>query len=58
MTIAQEYFKNQYDAYLRLKTQMELQDLETELELEQESFEQDNLYSDDFLDFIDEMADD
>jgi len=58
MTIVQEYFKHQYDAYLRLKTQMELQDLETELELEQESFDQDNLYSDDFLDFIDEMADD
>jgi len=57
MTIAQHYFQNQYDAYLRLKNQMELQDLETELELEQESFEQDNLYSDDFLDFIDEIAD-
>ena len=56
MTIAQQYFRNQYDVYLRLKNQMELQDLETELELEQESFDQDNLYSDDFLDFIDEIA--
>ena len=34
MTNLQQYFKKSYDAYLRLKNQMELQDLEVELEYE------------------------
>jgi len=58
MTNLQYYFHKNYQAYLDLKNKFELQDLETELELEQESFDQDNLYSDDFLDFIDEITDD
>ena len=61
MTIAQSYFQHQYDVYLRLKSQLELQDLESELsfenqEIEKEAFETN--YSDDFLDFIDEFYQD
>ncbi|MHA1342279.1 MAG: hypothetical protein ACTSO2_20085 [Promethearchaeota archaeon] len=56
MTMLQQYFKKNYDAYLRLKNQFELQDLEDEIELEIEADEQDNLYSKDFLDFVDEMS--
>jgi len=52
----QVYFKKNYDAYLRLKNQFELQDLENELEFEIEADEQESIYSKDFFDFVDEMS--
>ncbi|MHA1343479.1 MAG: hypothetical protein ACTSQG_05805 [Promethearchaeota archaeon] len=56
MTMLQQYFKKNYDAYLRLKNQFELQDIENELEIEIEADEQESIYSKDFFDFVDEMS--
>ena len=43
LTNLQNYYKDSYETYLRLRTQLEIEDIEQELELEQMSFLEENL---------------
>jgi len=52
LTNLQNYYRDSYENYLRLKNQFELQDIEHELEIEQMEFVEESLGYHDNLDRI------